>query len=196
MHMLGEVAVANTSSGSFADYARHPLGGWAGFRVGWPTGAYGSELARGGCRACGMLRAAQGQRGCSSARVGDRGRGPRGHLDARSTGRLPSLRSTPRGTAHAGADPLCPREGIRPRGRLRPAANLELAGDRVHVVTPLAARTAYGGPTHMKKGDPCTKQIRRAHRELNNLGARMPFKRCSRPPGPRDHRSFASSGPL
>ncbi len=35
MRMLGEMAVANPSTGSFADYARAALGGWAGFSVGW-----------------------------------------------------------------------------------------------------------------------------------------------------------------
>ena len=35
MRMLGEMAVANPSTGSFADYARNALGGWAGFSVGW-----------------------------------------------------------------------------------------------------------------------------------------------------------------
>jgi GABA permease len=35
MRMLGEMAVANPSTGSFADYARSALGGWAGFSVGW-----------------------------------------------------------------------------------------------------------------------------------------------------------------
>jgi GABA permease len=35
MRMLGEMAVANPSTGSFADYARQALGGWAGFSVGW-----------------------------------------------------------------------------------------------------------------------------------------------------------------
>jgi GABA permease len=35
MRMLGEMAVANPSTGSFADYARQSLGGWAGFSVGW-----------------------------------------------------------------------------------------------------------------------------------------------------------------
>src|SRR6476620_1999304 len=35
MRMLGEMAVANPSTGSFADYARRALGGWAGFAVGW-----------------------------------------------------------------------------------------------------------------------------------------------------------------
>ena len=30
MRMLGEMAVANPSTGSFADYARAALGGWAG----------------------------------------------------------------------------------------------------------------------------------------------------------------------
>jgi GABA permease len=35
MRMLGEMAVANPSTGSFSDYARQSLGGWAGFSVGW-----------------------------------------------------------------------------------------------------------------------------------------------------------------
>ena len=35
MRMLAEMAVANPSTGSFADYARNALGGWAGFSVGW-----------------------------------------------------------------------------------------------------------------------------------------------------------------
>jgi GABA permease len=35
MRMLGEMASANPSTGSFADYARQSLGGWAGFSVGW-----------------------------------------------------------------------------------------------------------------------------------------------------------------
>ncbi len=35
MRMLGETASANPSTGSFADYAREALGGWAGFAVGW-----------------------------------------------------------------------------------------------------------------------------------------------------------------
>jgi GABA permease len=35
MRMLGEMAVANPSTGSFADYARQAMGGWAGFSVGW-----------------------------------------------------------------------------------------------------------------------------------------------------------------
>ncbi|CCH76938.1 Amino acid permease-associated region [Nostocoides japonicum T1-X7] len=35
MRMLGEMAVANPSTGSFADYARNALGGWAGFSVAW-----------------------------------------------------------------------------------------------------------------------------------------------------------------
>jgi GABA permease len=35
MRMLGEMASANPSTGSFADYARQALGGWAGFSVGW-----------------------------------------------------------------------------------------------------------------------------------------------------------------
>jgi GABA permease len=35
MRMLGEMAVANPSTGSFADYARFSLGDWAGFTTGW-----------------------------------------------------------------------------------------------------------------------------------------------------------------
>ena len=35
MRMLAEMAVANPSTGSFADYSRSALGGWAGFSVGW-----------------------------------------------------------------------------------------------------------------------------------------------------------------
>jgi GABA permease len=35
MRMLGEMAVAHPSTGSFADYARQAMGGWAGFSVGW-----------------------------------------------------------------------------------------------------------------------------------------------------------------
>lgn len=35
MRMLGEMATANPSTGSFADYARQAFGGWAGFSVGW-----------------------------------------------------------------------------------------------------------------------------------------------------------------
>jgi GABA permease len=35
MRMLAEMAVANPSTGSFADYARKALGDWAGFSVGW-----------------------------------------------------------------------------------------------------------------------------------------------------------------
>src|SRR6186713_1542831 len=35
MRMLGEMATSNPSTGSFADYARNALGGWAGFAVGW-----------------------------------------------------------------------------------------------------------------------------------------------------------------
>ena len=34
MRMLGEMATANPSTGSFADYARKAMGGWAGFSVG------------------------------------------------------------------------------------------------------------------------------------------------------------------
>jgi GABA permease len=35
MRMLGEMAVAHPSTGSFADYAGSALGGWARFAVGW-----------------------------------------------------------------------------------------------------------------------------------------------------------------
>jgi GABA permease len=35
MRMLAEMAVANPSTGSFADYSRDALGDWAGFSVGW-----------------------------------------------------------------------------------------------------------------------------------------------------------------
>ncbi|OBJ60111.1 GABA permease [Mycobacterium sp. 1423905.2] len=35
MRMLGEMAAAHPSTGSFADYAADALGGWAGFSVGW-----------------------------------------------------------------------------------------------------------------------------------------------------------------
>jgi GABA permease len=35
MRMLGEMAVANPSVGSFADYTRSAIGGWAGFTTGW-----------------------------------------------------------------------------------------------------------------------------------------------------------------
>ena len=35
MRMLAEMAVANPSTGSFADYSRNALGHWAGFSVGW-----------------------------------------------------------------------------------------------------------------------------------------------------------------
>ncbi|RBP62014.1 gamma-aminobutyrate:proton symporter (AAT family) [Brevibacterium sanguinis] len=35
MRMLGEMAVANPSTGSFADYAREALGSWAGFSSAW-----------------------------------------------------------------------------------------------------------------------------------------------------------------
>lgn len=35
MRMLGEMAAANPSTGSFADYAGQALGGWASFSVGW-----------------------------------------------------------------------------------------------------------------------------------------------------------------
>ena len=35
MRMLGEMAVAQPSVGSFSDYARMALGNWAGFAIGW-----------------------------------------------------------------------------------------------------------------------------------------------------------------
>ena len=35
MRMLGETAVANPSTGSFADYAGLAMGNWARFLVGW-----------------------------------------------------------------------------------------------------------------------------------------------------------------
>src|SRR5512144_230593 len=35
MRMLGEMATANPTTGSFAEYARQSLGGWAGFSVAW-----------------------------------------------------------------------------------------------------------------------------------------------------------------
>ncbi len=35
MRMLGEMAVANPSTGSFSDYARAAMGGWAGFSTAW-----------------------------------------------------------------------------------------------------------------------------------------------------------------
>ena len=35
MRMLGEMAVANPSTGSFADYSRNALGSWAGFSTAW-----------------------------------------------------------------------------------------------------------------------------------------------------------------
>src|ERR671917_2611697 len=35
MRMLGEMAVAHPSVGSFSDYSRMALGNWAGFAVGW-----------------------------------------------------------------------------------------------------------------------------------------------------------------
>jgi GABA permease len=35
MRMLGEMAVANPTVGSFVEYCRSALGGWAGFSVGW-----------------------------------------------------------------------------------------------------------------------------------------------------------------
>ena len=33
--MLGEMAVAQPSVGSFSDYSRMALGNWAGFSIGW-----------------------------------------------------------------------------------------------------------------------------------------------------------------
>src|SRR3954469_24978885 len=35
MRMLGEMAVAQPSVGSFSDYGRMALGNWAGFSIGW-----------------------------------------------------------------------------------------------------------------------------------------------------------------
>src|SRR6201746_740274 len=35
MRMLGEMAVANPQVGSFIEYSRRALGGWAGFTTGW-----------------------------------------------------------------------------------------------------------------------------------------------------------------
>jgi GABA permease len=35
MRMLGEMAVAQPSVGSFSDYGRIALGNWAGFSIGW-----------------------------------------------------------------------------------------------------------------------------------------------------------------
>jgi GABA permease len=35
MRMLGEMAVANPTVGSFVEYCRRALGAWAGFSVGW-----------------------------------------------------------------------------------------------------------------------------------------------------------------
>jgi GABA permease len=35
MRMLGEMAVANPSVGSFTDYTRRAIGSWAGFTTGW-----------------------------------------------------------------------------------------------------------------------------------------------------------------
>src|SRR5215218_1681821 len=35
MRMLGEMAVAQPSVGSFSDYSRMALGNWAGFSIGW-----------------------------------------------------------------------------------------------------------------------------------------------------------------
>jgi GABA permease len=35
MRMLGEMAVAQPTVGSFSDYARMALGNWAGFSIGW-----------------------------------------------------------------------------------------------------------------------------------------------------------------
>src|SRR5438045_9240374 len=37
MRMLGEMAAANPSTGSFADYAARALGGWAGLTVAGPA---------------------------------------------------------------------------------------------------------------------------------------------------------------
>ena len=42
MRMLGEMAAANPQVGSFAEYARRSLGGWAGFSVGWLYGYFWS----------------------------------------------------------------------------------------------------------------------------------------------------------
>ena len=41
MRMLGEMATAHPSTGSFADYARRALGGWAGFSRRGSTGTSG-----------------------------------------------------------------------------------------------------------------------------------------------------------
>ncbi|MDI3419995.1 amino acid permease, partial [Streptomyces luteolus] len=35
MRMLGEMAAANPTSGSFSEYADRALGRWAGFSIGW-----------------------------------------------------------------------------------------------------------------------------------------------------------------
>ena len=35
MRMLGEMAAANPTSGSFSAYADRALGRWAGFSIGW-----------------------------------------------------------------------------------------------------------------------------------------------------------------
>jgi GABA permease len=35
MRMLGEMAMARPSVGSFSDYSRMALGDWAGFAIGW-----------------------------------------------------------------------------------------------------------------------------------------------------------------
>ncbi len=35
MRMLGEMGMGRPTLGSFMDYARDGLGGWAGFTVGW-----------------------------------------------------------------------------------------------------------------------------------------------------------------
>ena len=49
MRMLGEMAVADPSTGSFADYSRLALGDWAGFTT--------SARIRRSCRcACGAIR--------------------------------------------------------------------------------------------------------------------------------------------
>ena len=45
MRMLGEMAAANPSTGSFADYARTALGGWAGSRSAGCTGISASSLS-------------------------------------------------------------------------------------------------------------------------------------------------------
>jgi GABA permease len=35
MRMLGDMATASPALGSFTEYARESLGGWAGFTIGW-----------------------------------------------------------------------------------------------------------------------------------------------------------------